>query len=99
LRFGHAGRDFHVGDVNDVHSYPGPGMPKTEPNRAVVLGEFGGLGLPIPGHLWKEQGSWGYQKYQTSEELTDAYVALLEKMHPMIGRGLSASVYTQITDV
>ena len=39
--------DTKVGDVSDVHDYPGPGMPSLEPARAAVLGEFGGLGLPL----------------------------------------------------
>jgi beta-galactosidase/beta-glucuronidase len=41
--------DMKVGDVNDIHRYPGPGVPRTEDSRAAVLGEFGGLGLPLAG--------------------------------------------------
>jgi hypothetical protein len=91
--------DRSVGDVHDIHSYPGPRMPALEENRAAVLGEFGGLGLPLEGHLWKKEGSWGYRGFKTREELTDAYVNLLGKLHPLIGRGLSAAVYTQTSDV
>ncbi|MCX6573649.1 MAG: PA14 domain-containing protein [Candidatus Aminicenantes bacterium] len=43
--------DKGAGDVSDIHSYPGPDMPPIEKNRAAVLGEFGGLGLPLTGHL------------------------------------------------
>ncbi len=92
--------DRHVGDVNDIHSYPGPSAPGIESNRAGVLGEFGGLGLPVPGHTWQEEKNWGYRSYKNSEELTDAYVRLLAKLHPLTGvPGLSAAVYTQTTDV
>jgi hypothetical protein len=91
--------DRKVGDVHDVHKYPGPKAPENEPDRAAVLGEFGGLGLPVKGHTWQDEKNWGYRKYETQKELTDAYLALLEKLKPMITNGLSAAVYTQTTDV
>jgi hypothetical protein len=87
------------GDVADMHNYPGPGMREPEPNRVSVLGEFGGLGMPVRGHTWQDEKNWGYVSYDSAEELTDAYVELLTMMRPMIGRGLSAAVYTQTTDV
>jgi beta-galactosidase/beta-glucuronidase len=92
-------QDRGVGDVNDMHRYPGPEMPEPEPNRAVVLGEFGGLGLPLPGHTWQAQKNWGYRKFESRDELTSAYVELIRNLHPLIGRGLSAAVYTQTSDV
>src|SRR4029077_10857633 len=80
-------------------SYPGPGMREPEKDRVGVLGEFGGLGMPVKGHTWQQEKNWGYVSYDTSEKLTDAYVDLLTAMRPLIGRGLSAAVYTQTTDV
>lgn len=92
--------DRGVGDVIDWHVYPGPGSPKPEEKRAAVLGEFGGLGLPVEGHTWLDKGNWGYRSFTTAEELEDAYVNLLRRLHPLIGEpGLSAAVYTQTTDV
>lgn len=92
--------DRGVGDVHDWHVYPGPGSPKPEDKRAAVLSEFGGLGLPVEGHTWTPKGNWGYKSYTDSKSLTDAYVDLLRRMHPLIGNpGLSAAVYTQTTDV
>ncbi len=91
--------DRAVGDVHDVHVYPGPGMPPVEPTRAAVLGEFGGLGLPLEGHTWQDKENWGYQNFPDPKALTDAYVKLLFRMRPLIGQGLSAAVYTQTTDV
>ncbi len=91
--------DRGVGDAIDVHRYPGPGMAPAEANRASVLGEFGGLGLPLPGHTWQTEKNWGYRSYETREELTEAYVTLLRRLHPLVGKGLSAAVYTQTSDV
>jgi hypothetical protein len=92
--------DRGAGDVMDLHKYPGPGAPEPEQNRAIVLGEFGGLGLPVAGHTWQAQKNWGYRSFANSEALTTAYVGLIEKLLPLIGeKGLSAAVYTQTTDV
>lgn len=92
--------DRGVGDVLDVHVYPGPGCPPPEPNRAAVLGEFGGLGLPLAGHTWQSEKNWGYRNLTTREELTDRYVALIDKLRFLIhDPGCSAAVYTQTTDV
>ncbi|MBN2448303.1 MAG: glycoside hydrolase family 2, partial [Phycisphaerae bacterium] len=92
--------DVGVGDVHDIHSYPGPASPKPEEKRAAVLGEFGGLGLPLAGHTWQAEKNWGYRSYEDSAALTDAYVTLLERLRLLIvDPGLSAAVYTQTTDV
>ena len=87
------------GDIYDIHAYPGPAMPEPESARAVVLGEFGGLGLPVEGHLWRNQDNWGYETFETREELQAAYNALIEELLPMVEAGLAAAIYTQTTDV
>jgi len=92
--------DRGVGDVNDMHKYPGPGSPEPEANRAVVLGEFGGLGLPVRGHTWQSEKNWGYRSFTDAKALTTAYLDLVAKLFPLIEeKGLSAAVYTQTTDV
>jgi hypothetical protein len=91
--------DKGVGDVSDVHSYPAPVRPPLEDKRAAVLGEFGGLGLPLEGHTWIEKGNWGYRSYKTPEELGQAYRDLLYQLRILVGEGLSAAIYTQTTDV
>lgn len=91
--------DRAVGDVHDIHSYPGPAAPALEDRRAAVLGEFGGLGLPVAGHTWQDEKNWGYRTFKTRDELTEAYLALIDKLGPMVSNGLSAAVYTQTTDV
>jgi len=91
--------DKKVGDVIDMHNYPGPGSPQPELARAAVLGEFGGLGLPVEGHMWQAKG-WSYQGYKSPEDLTKAQVQLFSRLHQLIGSaGLSAAIYTQTTDV
>ncbi|MEI7729862.1 MAG: DUF4965 domain-containing protein [Verrucomicrobiota bacterium] len=91
--------DRKVGDVIDMHNYPGPGVPKLEDGRTAVLGEFGGLGLPVKGHSWQDEKNWGYRNFKTSEELTDTYLGLMRKLHLLTGEsGLCAAVYTQTTD-
>ncbi|QDT52193.1 Evolved beta-galactosidase subunit alpha [Caulifigura coniformis] len=87
------------GDMIDAHIYPGPGMLPIEDKRASVLGEFGGLGLPVDGHTWLDKNNWGYRSYETKQALNDAYSDLLTQIPVLIGQGLSAAVYTQTTDV
>lgn len=92
--------DFPVGDVHDIHVYPGPGSPEPEASRAAFLGEFGGLGLPLEGHTWQEKDNWGYRSYKSAKDLTDAYVTLMHDMRWLIADpGLSGAIYTQTTDV
>jgi hypothetical protein len=90
--------DRGVGDMIDKHDYPGPSSDKPG-GRAAVLGEFGGLGLPMPGHMWSKDG-WSYQGFKTQDELTNGFLGLLDKLHPLIASpGLSAAIYTQTSDV
>jgi hypothetical protein len=91
--------DRAVGDVHDIHVYPGPGAPKVEKTRAGVLGEFGGLGLGVDGHTWAKK-NWSYSGTSSKSELTRRYERLLEGVYRLRDNsGLSAAVYTQITDV
>ena len=91
--------DMRVGDLIDVHSYPGPDSPDPEPRRAAVLGEFGGLGMRVADHSWSSNW-WGYLKLPDQSELGDRYSTLLKQvwdLHDL--RGLSAIIYTQTSDV
>jgi len=93
--------DRGCGDMHDIHAYRGPAMPQPEEKRAIVLGEYGGLGLPVEGHLWVQTDrNWGYGgNLKDKDDLLETYMQLNFKLHPMIGKGLSAAVYTQTTDV
>ena len=91
--------DMKVGDIADIHSYPGPHSPNPEPNRAAVLGEFGGLGLVVPDHLWPGK-AWSYKEMPDSKALTAQFLTLWKKVGKLkFNPGLSAAVYTQLTDV
>ncbi|MCJ7447470.1 MAG: beta-galactosidase [Bacteroidales bacterium] len=98
-----SGGNFHeVGHILDLHNYPGPVMAKPEvfgSKQALVLGEFGGLGLPLEGHTWLDKNNWGYRTFQDADTLFTTYSGYLNQIVPFIKRGLSAAIYTQTTDV
>lgn len=91
--------DRGVGDVIDWHVYPAPASPPPQIDRASVLGEFGGIGLPVPGHMWKKV-HWGYKGVRDAESLTRLYESYMKSVHELRRtHALSAAVYTQLTDV
>lgn len=98
-----SGGNFHfVGHIIDLHNYPDPAMPRADffgPDQIIVLGEFGGLGLPVEGHTWQNKDNWGYQSFKNADELFERYSDFVKRMEDMIRKGLSAAVYTQTTDV
>lgn len=91
--------DRGVGSMHDIHIYPGPGMEAPEEDRASVLGEFGGLGYPVPDHLWWDKRNWGYRTLQSQQELNDGFANLMGGLIGLRSRGLAAAIYTQTTDV
>jgi len=91
--------DRGTGDAHDIHSYPGPSMPPLEEKRAAVLGEFGGLGMPMEGHLWWDKRNWGYRTYEERGELLEHYEYLILGLRDLRARGLTSAVYTQTSDV
>lgn len=98
-----SGGNFHqVGHILDMHNYPGPVMPRPEifgSKQAIVLGEFGGLGLPLEGHTWLDKNNWGYRSFRDADTLFMTYDSYLNQIVPFIERGMSAAIYTQTTDV
>lgn len=87
-----------VGDILDLHKYPAPEMYLTDPDRVEVMGEFGGLGLPLKGHVWQDSDNWGYVQYKNEKEVTDRYVEIADGLLEMVKKGVAAGVYTQTTD-
>ena len=93
------GNYYRTGDITDIHNYPDPKMLFFDNERVNVLGEYGGIGLAIDGHLWQPDKNWGYVKFKNSIEATDQYVSLANQLYKMIESTFSAAIYTQITDV
>lgn len=94
--------DLGAGDFYDIHTYQEePHAPTPKADRVVVIGEFGGIGWPIKGHLWNpEMRNWGYQTYQSADEVLNAYQKKYAKIIEYYQKqALSAAVYTQTTDV
>ncbi|MBT7465877.1 MAG: beta-galactosidase [Bacteroidetes bacterium] len=92
--------DRGVGHILDIHNYPDPRAPKAEEKRAIVLGEFGGLGLPIKDHTWQQDKNWGYENMEGPSSLLAKYEQFYEEVYRLVDDpGLSAVVYTQTTDV
>ena len=87
------------GDILDIHNYPGPRMFLFDPERVNVLGEYGGIGLPLENHLWWDKRNWGYIQFKNEDEVTAEYVKYAKELQDMVKRGFSAAVYTQTTDV
>lgn len=94
------GGHFGVGDIMDVHSYPAPGCPSTT-TQVRACGEYGGIGCQVPGHLWNPALAGGnYTKANDTTELARKYDGFINDLLGFkSNQGLSAAVYTEITDV
>lgn len=93
-----------VGDIADEHNYPHPAFPLDQPEYDAyikVVGEFGGHGWPVDGHLWnKEKRNWGYGGLpQTVDEYKTRYRQSIRTLAELKARAIAAGVYTQTTDV
>lgn len=93
------GNHYRTGDMLDLHHYPGPQMFLYDAERANVLGEYGGIGLPLENHLWQTDRNWGYVQFKNSKEVTDEYEKFAGQLKNYICNGFSGAVYTQTTDV
>jgi beta-galactosidase/beta-glucuronidase len=96
------GNFVQVGHIVDLHNYPDPAMPDPElfgQKQVLVLGEFGGLGLPVENHTWQDKNNWGYQSFKNNQELFQRYAGMIGVLGQLIEKGLSAAIYTQTTDV
>nr|WP_315181445.1 sugar-binding domain-containing protein [uncultured Flavobacterium sp.] len=93
------GNHFQTGDILDLHKYPGPELYLYDARRITVLGEYGGIGLPLEGHLWRTNDNWGYVKFKNATEVTNEYIKYAKELKKLVKTGFSAAVYTQTTDV
>jgi len=85
-------------DITDIHSYPDPMNAMTLPGKARVLGEFGGIGVFVPGHQWNTNSAWGYVNAKPAD-LKTRYSIMNLNLQLLAREGLSASIYTQPFDV
>jgi hypothetical protein len=91
-RNGGEARDYHLYNDRLNESLP------LEEHRALVIGEFGGLGYAVKDHLFSKD-VWSYQGYKNSKELETEYRKLINRVILLKKQGFSAAVYTQLTDV
>ena len=87
-----------VGDVNDIHDYPDPKDPKPTTTKYAMIGEFGGIGAFVSGKMWVPNKCHTYLHVSTPKDEADTYVNMTKTILNRI-IDISASVYTQITDV
>ena len=86
------------GDVHSLHNYFYPLRVRPQ-KRTVALSEYGGIAWPMPGHEPPHK-TYGYGTAKDRQELTARYKKLqLKTVLPQLEKGLSALVYTQLTDV
>jgi len=92
--------DFGVGDVRSLHQYPGPAPAEHDGRRACVIGECGGLGLSVPGHLWSVMTYWNTTVFNSADSLAAGYESLAARIEDEKEKsGLSGAAVTGLTDV
>ncbi|MBP5231510.1 MAG: glycoside hydrolase family 2 [Clostridia bacterium] len=86
-------------DVESVHIYFK--RLRVEPSdRPRILSEYGGYAMTDSEHSFRPEKSYGYRKFRTKKDLTDGIRNLMEaELLPLAEAGLSAAVYTQLSDV
>ena len=91
--------DQKAGDFNSVHNYFRKLRVEKDEKRAFVISEYGGYACHVAGHSSVER-VFGYKKFDTTENLSEAYRELYEgQVLPLIKKGLSGVVYTQLSDI
>ena len=95
---GGADNNLHIGDVNDIHSYPYPGDPQPSATQYAMIGEFGGIGAFVEGKEWKPKACHTYLHVDTPHDEAATYVNMSKTIASRVDH-VSASVYTQTTDV
>ena len=86
------------GDVDSLHNYFYP-LHVRPGKRVAALSEYGGIAWPMPGHE-PPRKTYGYGTAKSKADLTARWKKLqLETVLPQLKNGLSALVYTQVSDV
>ena len=87
------------GDILDLHNYPHPEMYLYDKDYINVLGEYGGIGWPVEGHLWQPDRNWGYVQFKSADEVLDTYEKYADMLIDLVDDGFAGAIYTQTTDV
>jgi len=95
---GGPGNDLHIGDVNDIHTYPNPGDALPSVTQYGMLGEFGGIGAFVQGHMWTPDQCFAYEANPNPQAQADMYGQMADFILS-VRFDLSATIYTQITDL
>jgi len=95
---GGGANNMHIGDVNDIHSYPWPGNPKNSATQYAMIGEFGGIGAFVEGKEWKPRSCHTYLHVDTPAQEAATYIKMAGQIQSRVDH-VSASVYTQTTDL
>ena len=91
---------YPFGDVNDIHDYPNPRLVTPTASKYAMIGEFGGVGAFVAGREWVPSKCHTYLKVDTPAQEAEAYINMTASLlQGAVSTGLSASIYTQITDV
>ena len=93
------GNYLDCGDIVDSHDYGNPIMYMFNNQKVNVVGEYGGIGCAVDGHLWVKDKNWGYGKMRSQEEVTKKFVELTNRFIDMTKYGCFGAIYTQTTDV
>lgn len=92
--------DMKTGDMRSTHIYIMPLQMIRPDERAYVISEYGGYSYVIPQHTWCPKSAFGYRMFKSKSELTSKLDNLLvNQLIPLMAKGLSAVVYTEVSDV
>jgi beta-galactosidase/beta-glucuronidase len=104
LNIASGGNFFPIGDIADAHHYPEPQFlldAKEFQGYIKVVGEFGGHGWPVDGHMWapeREKMIYGNMP-ESIEEYHQRYQRSIHNLAGLKQQGIAAGVYTQTSDV
>ena len=98
------GNYVECGDIVDTHNYPHPRLIFCDPSKINVIGEYGGLGMPVENHTWiVGKKNWGYRTFDSADEVLKHYSSYVQSLIEMAKTKsyipVYGAVYTQITDV
>jgi hypothetical protein len=95
---GGGANNLHIGDVNDIHSYPYPGDPQPSKTQYGMVGEFGGIGAFVSGKEWVPGKCHTYLHVDQVHDEAEKYIEMAKTIQDRVDH-VSASVYTQTTDL